>query len=190
MKVSIHLQRRLQFISCKKVPQNDQVAIFHGCDSIVPPQGPKMPFHHTTPPNILPLILSLHPYSHALKKSEAFHMLGTKIYSQKCQIFYCRVQYRVLHHKLYAGSHELWCHADNYGFLSSWLGLKQFRYLFCLYMLVWRNEGTVEISIISSIDWYLAHNVQEVHCIWKINTEMKQVLNGKLFLTNQLGEGI
>ena len=63
-KVSIHLQKYLRFISCKKFPRNVQVATFHGDDSGVPPQDPKTPSHRAPPPEISALILSLRPYSH------------------------------------------------------------------------------------------------------------------------------
>ena len=43
---------------------------------------------------------------HLSMNSGAFYMLGTEK-CQKREIFYCRVQYRMLHHTLYVGSHEL-----------------------------------------------------------------------------------
>ena len=51
-------------------------------------------------------------------------MLSAEKCCQKRQILYCKVQYRMLHHTLYMGIHELLRHTDNYGFLSSWLGAK------------------------------------------------------------------
>ena len=89
----------------KKLSQNVQVATFHGDDSSVLPQDPKMPFQRV----MLSLDFeSASIFSHKIYlsvNSGGFHMLDTEKCCQKRKTFYCRVQHRMLHHTLYVGNH-------------------------------------------------------------------------------------
>ena len=115
--VSIHLQSifdSFHSIPCKKFLQKVQVAYaFHGDDSDVPPQDQKMPFQlrPCNSPRDFGLdfeCASIFSYTIYLSmNSRAFHMLGARKCCQKRHIFYCRVQFRMFHHKLHVGSHEL-----------------------------------------------------------------------------------
>ena len=126
MKMSIQLQKYIRFISCKKVLPKCSSGYFpwgwFRCSAARP--------KNAVPPCDSPRDFGLDFESASIfsykiylsMNSGAFHMLGAEKCCRKRHIFYSIVQYRMLHHTLHVGSHEFWWHADNYGFLSSWIG--------------------------------------------------------------------
>ena len=109
----------------KMCAKNGQVATFlRGEDPSVGPQGHKTPLRPCHSSKDFGLYFWV--WAHIIIQNLFFNefislsfLWHSKMWSKR-QIFCCRVQYCVLRHTLYAANHELWRHADYYGFLSSW----------------------------------------------------------------------